>query len=204
MTERSDIFGGLKESIFDSTGVWPYQASVWTGDMHWGFYAHCYKEGADGLVENAVQIAQDAVVYPVMFLYRHSIELRMKHLIIQCRGYLGRGYCLPSQMQNHDLYGLWSELKGLFLEIEDAWQLHDPPSPFFLDMDQRIGEFHGLDESSFSFRYPVDKQNEPSLRNHPEGGSHIDLLQVKAVVTAVQDWLGAVGDMLDDLHSAGP
>ncbi len=204
MSEEDDVFGAMKESIFDSTGLWAYQASARTGERHWGLYALSFKEAADGLVNHAPEIGQDFVVYPVMFLYRHCLELQIKHILLECQRYLGRGHELSDDLKSHDLNKNWNTLKGLLVELEEDWGLYDPPSASFPDVDGRIAEFHRLDQSSFGFRYPVDKKGQPSLKDYPSEGSRFDLAQVGTVVGDVYDWLSAVNDMLDHLHSAGP
>lgn len=50
----------------------------------WDLYADGYREAADHLVERIVEgqsLTLDTIVYPIVFLYRQYLELRLKQLI---------------------------------------------------------------------------------------------------------------------------
>jgi len=51
----------------------------------WDAYASGYLEAANLLVEKALETGQrtDTLIYPVAFLYRHYLELRLKEITIQ-------------------------------------------------------------------------------------------------------------------------
>lgn len=66
-----------------------------------------YKNSADDLVEIALKDATpktlDTYIFPILFSYRHSLEISLKHIYLRCRGSLPRG--------GHNLLTLWDEVK---------------------------------------------------------------------------------------------
>lgn len=119
-------------------------------------YMTGYKEAADEVVRQALaskKIEQlDTHIFPVLFLYRQFIELELKWIILvygdadrSAKEKLIRG-------ANHDLMTLWQEAKRIM--PEDA----SPEEQEGVDIVQDyIKQFHELDRTSFTFRYPVRK-----------------------------------------------
>ena len=67
-----------------------------------------YKNSADDLVSlvitsNCDSKTLDTYIFPIMFLYRHSLEISLKHIYQRCYGELPEG--------GHDLLTLWSTVK---------------------------------------------------------------------------------------------
>ena len=93
----------------------------------------------------------DLLVYPVMFLYRHYLEISLKHILIVLRKYFEDSSTLPT---HHRLNTLWGLVRSL---MEKQWNSVEHVANYEAIGD-RIREFHGVDELSFSFRYPVTKR----------------------------------------------
>ena len=67
-----------------------------------------YKNSADDLVSlvissNCDSKTLDTYIFPIMFLYRHSLEISLKHIYQRCYGELPEG--------GHDLLTLWFTVK---------------------------------------------------------------------------------------------
>ena len=67
-----------------------------------------YKNSADDLVSlvinsNCDSKMLDTYIFPIMFLYRHSLEISLKHIYQRCYGELPEG--------GHDLLTLWFTVK---------------------------------------------------------------------------------------------
>lgn len=66
-----------------------------------------YKNSADDLValalENGTPKTLDTYIFPVLFSYRHSLEISLKHIYLRCFGKLPNG--------GHNLLTLWDEVK---------------------------------------------------------------------------------------------
>lgn len=173
----------IMESIFTKHELWPYNAFV---ESDWDLYATGYKRAADYLVEQAASThQQDFIIYPAMFLYRHYLELRLKEVLLALQAYFG----LPRQIPpHHDLHRIWREVRPL---MESAWG-GDETIINNDAIEVRINEFDQIDKGSFSFRYPVTKDDIPSLKDLPgiDGQPMINLYQVRDVI-------GAMAQLLD-------
>lgn len=91
--------------------------------------ARAYKQAADALVTQALSHHEaEELAYPIIFQYRHCIELYIKAL-------------LKAPPENHDLNGLM-----LLLQQQVGRNL----VPWIAD---RVREFHDIDQTSDVFRY---------------------------------------------------
>lgn len=55
--------------------------------QNWGMYTIGYKEAGDLLLQYALNVGrQNVLVYPIIFLYRHYIELQLKEIITKRLG----------------------------------------------------------------------------------------------------------------------
>jgi hypothetical protein len=137
-------------------------------------YADGYKEAADAVVEHALehQYHLDTFVYPILFLYRHHLELRLKELIQNGGFLLGRRTKVP---RDHRLDNLWAPCRRI---LEKAW----PESRAELkSIDRCIREFSRVDPSSEAFRYSRTKCGKKTL----EGITHVNLRYVRDVMAEV-------------------
>jgi len=147
--------------------------------MHdkWELYAHGYKRAADTLVERIIECPTwiDVLVYPISFLYRHYLELRLKEIAQAGRALLD--WELESKKwAHHKLDGLWSSCRRI---LEEVWP---DSSKSELDIvEQLLLEFAKTDPDSQGFRYPAGKSLNPSL----PGIQHINLRNLYEVMGRV-------------------
>ena len=143
------------EKLFDSGDDWWQNAMLLKIGDQWSVYAHGYKVAADRLVDSIDndRFEVDFIVYPVVFLYRQSIELYLKNIIKGSRGLLEMEISFP---KHHDIYKLWIDAKGLIVQI---WP--DNPEVDFTRIEGFIKQFSGYDPSSEIFRYPEDRKGNP-------------------------------------------
>ena len=150
MNEREEFATSkLHESIFNENPSWRDNAFV---EPDWGLYVLGYREAADSIVDQAQEFGVDLLVYPVMFLYRHYLEISLKHILIVLRRYFEESSNFPG---HHRLDKLWGEVRSL---MEKEWNTTAHMADYDA-IEARIIEFHEVDKSSFSFRYPVTKGN---------------------------------------------
>jgi hypothetical protein len=157
----------------------------------WSAYADGYKEAADVLVEYAKENRSqiDFLVYPIVFNYRHYLELRLKELILKGRELYDIEETLKT---NHNLLSLWTECREI---LERVW----PKGPK-KDLDKigsRINEFHEKDATSYSFRYPVKKDGQETIPDL----THINLIHLSDKITEMSELLDGASCGIDEYIS---
>jgi hypothetical protein len=105
--------------------------------------ARAFKRGADVLVDEGLQSeAAYEVAYPILYLYRHAIELYLKAIV------------KPTKL-DHKLGplidGLDAIVKSQFSQSLPAWA------------KDRLNDFARIDVDSFAFRYAYNKQRQPTI-----------------------------------------
>ncbi len=194
--EERNGLGKLNESIFTPNQSWRNNAYL---EPEWGLYVLGYREAADSIVENAEELGVDLLVYPVMFLYRHYLEIGLKHDLVVLRRYFGEPLNLPP---HHQLDKVWKEVRSL---MEREWNTARHIE-YYDAIEERIKEFQKIDEGSYAFRYPVTKQNTSSLESipdiHGKGSAIINLMQVKEVVHEMAMFIEGTIDFVADHEEA--
>ena len=142
----------------------------------WGAYAEGFKRAAEAIVDRLdVTDILSWLVYPVVFLYRQYLELRLKEIILAGQRVSGRNSAVP---KHHRLVPLWREARQY---IEDTF----PGDSADLDgVDARISEFEKVDPKAEGFRYPETKDGQATLT---ELGA-VNLVHLKEVMRAVS-WI---------------
>jgi HEPN domain-containing protein len=123
----------------------------------WDAYAEAFKLGAETLLRHVFESRMhlDLLIFPVVFLYRQYVELRLKELIEVTR------HLDTEDRQTHDLARLWRKVRP---ELEQLF----PGSIDHLDAaEQKISELAALDPRSFTFRYPQDRTGNATLPSPP-------------------------------------
>lgn len=149
------------ERLFKADSDWQWNACL--GYMHPSLSetATQYWAGAVALSESAANgdATLDAVIVPIVFLYRQYLELSIKAIIASAR-ILELENTKGTYPKHHNLRNLWDEAKRL------VKQHYGPQSPPELDhVDPCINEFDEHDPDSFAFRYPTDKHENPTLQD---------------------------------------
>ena len=197
--------------VFRHTGAdWYNRAMLMHGcGDRWVVYAEGYKEAADRLVIGIESGAhyQDFLVYPILFLYRHFLEVAIKGHIRACQKLLG--ICPPkrpkredkAQMaaaaQGHDLESLWAYL------LDRVYQLHPQQAPEVMDQATRvIAAFHQHDAGGDAARYPVGLGGAVNL----SGLSEVNLRQLREDMVLAAEAITQIDGIIDyemDLDQAG-
>jgi hypothetical protein len=159
----------------------------------WDTYAMGYKMAGDVLVQYIKDNDryQDFLVYPIAFLYRQYLELRLKELILVGSALLNKDFTIP---KTHDLVSLWRQARP---NMEAVWSGSE--TRVYLNMvEDRLKELCDLDSGSYVFRYPEDIKGEPSLT----GIRYINLKQLMDVIQGISNVIdGASTGMGEHLNS---
>ncbi|GJL77561.1 MAG: hypothetical protein NPINA01_05500 [Nitrospinaceae bacterium] len=169
--------------LFKHDKDWWHNACLNYSPDSWDLYASGYKDAADTLIENVIQTQrnQDLFVFPVVFLYRQYLELRMKKLIQEGNNLFDISI---KTKDSHKLDKLWKQTRGI---LEKVW----PDEKNDLDsIETLINEFSQVDPTSTAFRYPVNLDGKASI----EGLSHINLRNLL-------ETMGSIAKILDGAFS---
>ena len=151
------------ENLFVASGDLSDVVLNWYGDSidKLDIYAESYRSAAQALVERLTNDQlRDIGACPVVFLYRVSLELFLKAILISGAKLLQQGEPLEIKgilNKDHNLSELWNDLKRLYQELGWKWDAE-------LDVFGRlVREFQHKDPKASYFRYPVKKDGEAAL-----------------------------------------
>lgn len=177
--EVKDNWPRKGEQLFTSDSDWWHNACLNYLKDHWNSYADGYKKAADLLVKHVdnTHSNQDILVYPVVFLYRQHIELRLKILIRDGNQLLD----IPEKFPlHHRIDDLWKQCRII---LEKVWPTDSAEE--LEAIEECINQFSEKDPSSMAFRYPTDKDGSPLL----PGISHINLRNLAEIITRISSFL---------------
>ncbi|OEU56998.1 MAG: hypothetical protein BA871_14595 [Desulfuromonadales bacterium C00003096] len=176
------------DQLFRDDGGWLYNACLnylpYSDTLT--LYADAYKRAGDLLIEYIKEKNRDKdlLVYPLVFLYRHYIELRLKEIIRDGNQLLDISKKFP---KHHRIDELWKECKRILEEVE-------VPSKDLEAVEECILQFTEKDPISMAFRYPTDKKDNLSL----PGLSHINLRNLAEVITRIGSLLDSASDGISE------
>jgi hypothetical protein len=175
--------------------------SSW-GDEQVG-YTEGYRRGAQLLVQHVVEIGrdQDYLVYPIIFLYRHHIELALKNIILRAPNLIGWQLtdAENGHLGKHRLDLLWQDLKPIFAAIckGAGWQNLD--SEDIEGIDDYIRQLSIMDPDSYALRYPRSKKGQRSL---PEDVKPINLRHFAELLERLANYLDGLDGAIVSLEDA--
>jgi hypothetical protein len=150
----------------------------------WHLYAYGFRRAADILLEHVEtrHTSLDVIVFPVVFLLRHHLELAIKIVARDARLLFG---VPPPVKPHHRLRELWDEAKELIVRAEGIEPAGLEP------IDVAVSQLDAVDSTSTTFRYPETVSGANPLL----GTTNINLLTLR-------DSLEPAFDMLDAGHQA--
>jgi hypothetical protein len=156
-------------------------AFIWSGYMRAGraLIEACECEPSD----------RHGLIYPILFSYRHGIEMAMKWIVTHYGRYVG----VPWPETNHNLWQLWQSCKTVIVEIGGD-------SEAVGIVEKLVKELHDLDKSALAFRYSMDKNR--VLIPLPE--VPLDLDNLRDVMLGVDNFFVGADAQLDDYVSSAP
>lgn len=142
--------------LFTSGGNW-LDACVGFSYEQWHEYIEGYKRGAELLVQHVTETlrSQDCLIYPIVFMFRHAIEISLKRLLWKGYHFLDRDPIIPKQ---HRLVSLWRDCLSVFEEVGIGGQKEDLEA-----VSEVLEQFEAKDPMSTVFRYPLTTSGTASL-----------------------------------------
>lgn len=180
------------DQLFNPGEDWWLSAYIQPWNKDFSAYAEGYKKAADIVTDHVTTTSEgdrsvrDYVVFPVAFLYRHYIELRLKEILLVG----GRLYDLKERLpKHHRIDELWKHARSIVKETSASEDLDV--------MDACISEFAKMDQNSQSFRYPVDRDGNQSIK--PDQ-LVISLPHLRDVMERLGSFLDTAADYLHILY----
>jgi len=150
-------------------------------------FSMAFKEAGDKIVKEICRdddgMPADIYFMPVAYLYRHSLELKLKEIIrLGCDlEFLESDDKLSSVLNAHELHPLWNYARKI---IESHWSNDEKNE---LNAAGRIiQEFHNIDKSGQNLRYSKNRNGNYTLKDMPES---VELKHLKDVFEAVFNFL---------------
>lgn len=141
-----------------------------------------FKEAADAVVAHALEQPShpDRFLFPIAFMYRHSLEVELK--ILHRKASHLTTTPLPNKgLNTHDLVRIWQLVRRM---IEQVWPQGNRQE---LDrVEQVIRDFQDADPRAQAFRYEVDTKGEENLKAFPDA---IAIDSLRDVVTKAYELL---------------
>lgn len=175
-------------------------------------YASAFVSGAnmlvDALANDPTYRVKGDLFLPVCYLYRHSIELRLKTIIWRAQSVDYSNWTLNDLSTTHSLHVLWNEVRVILEKLEDRF------TPDVINaLEQLVLEFHHVDPESQQFRYPYVKvkkdkkktitprghQLESSLQMLPDEFSMANLKVMMDKIDTVLSYASQLLDILFDI-----
>jgi hypothetical protein len=143
-------------------------------ESEFGFYTRPFHEGARVLARRALQRPgfRDLDALPILFLYRHALELSLKAIILEGNRRMdlhGDGLSqadLWKVLSGHRLTPLLLHVRRVFKFVGWKWAWNDPQISTFADVQRVLRDLEKIDPSSFAFRYPTNKRGQGSVPRH--------------------------------------
>lgn len=153
---------------------------------------HGYLKAAEALADHVITTGngQDTLVYPIAFLYRHFVELRLKEAIEYGGRILHEDVTVP---QDHRLLNLWHIAKRFLARIEPAADKKSVGA-----IERGVRDLDRIDPESVSFRYSRTKKG----KNPLEGLRYINIRVLRDEMKVLTDLLEGLSCMLHDYFDA--
>jgi hypothetical protein len=155
-----------------------------------------YMLAGDALVDRATQEPLDGhfLVYPILFNYRHALEVAIKYTIEQYGCYVD--VFLDEKDINHNLWKLWRLCKRVTLQLGGG----DEEDETLQAVQQIVKDFHDIDSNGEAFRYP--RSRDGAIIELPT--TAIDLLNVQRVMEGIDNFFEGNDALLSSLAANYP
>ena len=131
------------------------------------FYSLGYLEGARQLTKHVLETysEQDTLIFPIVYLYRHHVELLLKRLLVVASSVADRRLTDAElkHLIKHRLDLLWSDIKQTLPASCRNANLALPDKENMEGVDSYIQQLNRVDRESQSFRYATSTEGTAAL-----------------------------------------
>jgi Fe-S-cluster formation regulator IscX/YfhJ len=193
MDEEEIVYPKPTDTLIDQTQSKVLFTDWFAGDWH--AFPFAYKAAADALVDrlevdrgNHTVTPDDRFVFPILFLYRHFVELQLKSLIVQLDNFTQEPLD-KEKFMTHNLLALWKHIKDNLQHL-----IHAQVNPSGIRLLNRlIVQLANIDDDSYHSRYPMDRKLKPM--RVPRS---LSMDNLKSVMTAMGNSLNLIAEAIDN------
>ncbi len=161
--DKKDILFRSVKAGEGSEGDW--ETNAWVRGATDYAYAEGYRRAARMLANDVIQNRWDTdfLVFPIVFLYRHNVELQLKNLIPRGAYLVRHGLNEDDRKvlkSSHRLDQLWGVFEPILRALAGEFGVTDDQIDA---ISSYIRQVHAVDEGSFSFRYMTNKAGADSI-----------------------------------------
>lgn len=150
------------------------------------------------------QSHMDTLVYPIIYLYRHYLELRFKRLIRQ--GAIIKDFQIDAKLEevlaDHNLMALWNSFIPFFEEVSGDNEDFEKVKK---GIESYINQIHQIDPGSLAFRYEKQKHGKKHTLEKIEriniGVFCQNMEKLTSLLEGVSCEFGMAKDYTDDMRS---
>jgi hypothetical protein len=183
------------DKLFMTGEDWYHNACLNFAPDSFGLYIMGYKEAGDRLVLSVMEGHShlDFLVYPIVFLYRQYLELNLKYLVREGNRLLD---VTPKSKTGfsggHDLSFLWKECSAVLSQVGSHYPELQISNHDLKIVGQLLTDFSQVDPGSDAFRYPVDRDNIPSIPSLRT----VNVRHLAEIMDKVASFLGSASDAI--------
>jgi hypothetical protein len=134
----------------------------------------------------ADQLQIDLFVYPLVFLYRHAIELALKHLVTVLPPLYGEE---GRYQATHQLLDNWTVVRGYLERRADFGRAASIPA-----FEAILRDFIDLDAKGEAFRFPEERAGVPFLQSTTHINVEVFSHAMRFIEDAFHSWRQAASD----------
>jgi len=167
----------------------------WTTDPKgdFGIFSKGYTLAAERLAKMLLEASRfsDYEAYPVIFLYRHALELSLKHIIYSSVELAAYRYVDDIDDKLHNSRNLRNLAKAACVSLTLLFPEDELLQTMLPVIETTCSELSDLDADSSGYRYPIDTKGEHSTKKN-------QWVNLESFATH----MSAVFDELDTIHFA--
>lgn len=169
----------LAKHLNSGSGNWTYNAIIGWSNQD---YDYGYIEGFFQIAHSAINLASvspDTIIYPIIFNYRHYLELVLKTNLLRFQIFFREPINIPN---NHDLCSSADDLYEILAKQNLT---------FLLNFEQlsAIEWFNKIDERNDRYRYVYDTSGR---LNHPYDHNFVDLRKLHLLMNKIYNDFNAL------------
>lgn len=163
-------------------------------------YALGYKEAAKHLV---IEFSRsdprpDYEGFPILYLYRHSLELYLKAVVYRSAGLMGlvgkQKQHIAKLFKSHKLTPLVPAVRAVFDAMNWGFEFAGSEFATFDEFAQFIETVDSIDSDSDAFRYPVGRKGRAILPRH----FVINVISFAKIMDALLDYLEGAAHLIEE------